>query len=179
MTVNHAAKESERVRWVELSAILCNHAETQNNFLYISGGGIDRALIPPGVTPPWGLTVGIGMVVQIPWTQTNQEHTLTVDLVDADGQPVHVPVGPDQTAPLHAELRFNAGRPPTLAVGEAQNLALALNIPNLAMDRLGRYVFVISIDQTEVHRLDYQVVSPPAMNVNMGGVGPSALPPMM
>lgn len=142
---------------MEVTAVLCNHAESQNNMLYVSGGGVDRALIPPNIPGPWGINVAVGVLIEVPWTQTNQQHTVEIGVIDADDQPVMVPTGPDTTEAVRAHLDFNLGRPPQLEVGEEQTVALAVNFPGLPISRFGRYFFVVTVDGTEVRRLRYTV----------------------
>lgn len=149
---------------MEITAILCNHAEAQNNLLYVSGGGIDRAFVPPNIPGPWNINLAIGINISVPWDETNMEHMLTVDLVDFDFHPVLVPNGPDTTAPVHVEAKFNVGRPPMLETGESQSVSLAINLPSLPIPAIGNYSFVIEVDGQELRRLSYRVVT--------GSVGP-------
>ncbi|SDO72435.1 hypothetical protein SAMN04489867_0418 [Pedococcus dokdonensis] len=160
---------------MELSAVLCNYAEVQNNLLYITGGGVDRANVPPGLTAPYVIGVSIGITLSVPWTQTNQQHKLEMDLVDEDDQPVVVPTG-EAEEPLHAELQFNVGRPPILEAGEAQNISLAINLPGLPLPRLGRYFFVLSVDGTELRRLTYKVATQQGLTIPGGPAGLPRLP---
>lgn len=159
---------------MDTTAVLCNHAESQNNMLYLSGAGIDRVFVPAGSAPPYGVVVGIGIIVRVPWTQTNQPHTVAVELVDEDTRPVEVPQPDGSVAAFAPQMGFNIGRPPTLAVGDEQSVALAINIPGLPLPRLGRFRFLIKIDGTDVQELPYQVLELQSLNV---GVGPTALPP--
>lgn len=144
---------------MELTAILCNHAEAQNNLLYISGGGIDRAFVPPHTAGPWNINLAIGINISVPWNETNIEHTLTVDLVDYDSHPVQVVNGIDTLAPVHVEAKFNVGRPPTLDTGESQSISLAINLPALPIPNIGNYSFIIEVDGRELRRLSYRVVA--------------------
>ena len=153
---------------MELNVILCNHAEVQNNMLYLSGGGIDRTFVPQGSSPPWAVNVALGLTLGVPWTQTNQQHTLSVTLEDADGQPVMVPVEMDSSEPFRADLVYNVGRPPTLLAGEAQNVSFAINLPGFPMPSLGQYFFVISVDGSELQRLPYSIVSQSGMTMGQG-----------
>lgn len=144
---------------VELTAILCNHAEAQNNLLYVSGGGIDRAFVPANTSGPWNINLAIGINISVPWNETNNEHTLTVDLVDFDSHPVLVPSGIDTLAPVHVEAKFNVGRPPTLEIGESQSISLAINLPSLPIPAIGNYSFILEVDKVEHRRLSYRVVT--------------------
>lgn len=148
---------------MELNAILCNSAEVQNNLLYLIGGGIDRTFIPPGASAPYNVVVALGMTLTVPWTQTNQQHTLTVTLVDADDHGVQVPTGPETFEDLRAEMQFNLGRPPQLQTGEEQTVSLAVSFPGLPIASLGRYFFVVTVDGTEMKRLPFSLVTQPGM----------------
>ncbi|UQX10040.1 DUF6941 family protein [Candidatus Mycobacterium methanotrophicum] len=156
---------------MELTALLCNHAEAQNNLLYLSGGGFDRVLIPAGQPGPWPVSLAVGMIVEVPWTQTNQEHSVRIALQDADGHPVEVLTSPTDRQPFGTEIRFNVGRPPQLEVGESQSVALAVNVPVLPFEKLGQYTFVISIDGTELQRLSYRLVGQPGITITPSGLG--------
>lgn len=162
---------------MKLTAILANHAEAQNNLLYVSGGGIDRAFIPPGAPAPYVVSMGIGVQIRVPWTQTNQEHTLHIDLLDADDHPVLVPTGPGTDGPVQVDMKFNVGRPPTLMTGEEQGVALAVAMPGLPLPQLGDYFFAIYIDGSEEERLHYRVAAQPGVTLG-SAFGPAAIPPL-
>lgn len=161
---------------MDVAALLCNYAEVQNNLLYISGAGIDRAFVPAGSQGPFVSNLSLAIQVIVPWTQTNQEHDLLVDLVDEDSHPVLVPQGGDQTAPVQAGLRFTVGRPPGLEIGEDQRMSFAVNMPGLPLPSLGVYVFQISIDGSPVGRVPYKVVTQAMTGTGSGGSGPASIP---
>lgn len=159
---------------MDVTALLCNHAEALNNLLYISGGGIEQTMVPAGAPGPFGVNLALGITVSIPWTQTNQQHLLKVELVDSDGRPVEVPTGPEATTPFLVQMAFNVGRPPGLTPGRAQSVALAVNLPGLPIPGLGDYVFVLKIADVEVARLTYSVI---AQQQNFTfGPGPGQVP---
>jgi hypothetical protein len=160
---------------VKVTAILCNHAEAINNLLYVSGGGITTSWVEPGSPSPYVTQLAIGLMVRVPWTATNQQHKVEVDLVDADDHPVQLPVGPNgETRPLHFETNFNIGRPPVLAPGDDQIFALALGMPGLAVSQLGHYRFLVKVDGSVEDDLSWTVANLPIGNVGMGGA--SGLP---
>jgi Family of unknown function (DUF6941) len=164
---------------MHIDAILCNHAEAVNNLLYISGGGIEISYVQPGSGPPYVCNVGLGLMVTVPWDQTNQQHVVEVELISEDGQPIQVPVTPDRTQPLHARIAFNVGRPPGLTVGDEQHVAVAANLPALPMPALAKYEFIIRIDGHDERRLPYRVMSAPGTQLTTGPAtppGPSQLP---
>lgn len=146
---------------MDLTAMLCNHAEVQNNVLYVSGGGIDRAHIPVGLATPWQVSLGVAMSLEVPWAQADQEHSVRVTLHDADGQPVDLPMGAAGRQQFAMEIRFGPGSVAGTEAGESQRIALALNMPSLQLDQLGRYTFVISVDGVALRRLPYRLVNQP------------------
>ena len=163
---------------MQIDAILCNHAEAVNNLLYIAGGGIEIAFAQPG-PPPYVCNLGIGIMVTVPWGQTNQQHVVDVELLSEDGQPVQVPVSPEAAQPLHAQLAFNVGRPPGLTVGEDQHVCLAASLPGLPMPSLGKYEFIVRVDGHDERRLPYRVAPAPGTQMAAGpgtASGPSQLP---
>lgn len=146
---------------MQIDAILCNHAEAINNMLYIAGGGIDQAMIAPGHAPPYAVTVGIGIMVTVPWSQTNQQHKIEIELLGEDGEPVQLPTGSDSTEFLQMLLTFNVGRGPLLTVGDDQHVCLAANIPALPMPAFGKYEFIVRLDGHDERRLPMRVVPTP------------------
>jgi hypothetical protein len=154
---------------MELAALLCNHAEVQNNRLYLLGGGIDQTVVPAGHPGPWSVSLAIGLSIEVPWIETDRDHVVQIALVDADGEPVEVQVNSTDRKPFDVDLRFNLGRPPLLERGSSQNVALAVNVPALPIEKLGSYAFVFSIDDVELRRLPYRLVRQQTMTVATDG----------
>lgn len=146
---------------MEIDVILCNHAETGENKLYLTGGGVNLCFIGP--TPPHVISLGIGNVIHVPYQMTNQPHELKVRLVDEDGQSVRpfLPETPDQAEPVEVRMPFNIGRPPMIAVGDEQTIAVAANFVNLPLEKPGLYTFIIEIDGVEMRRLPFRATTPP------------------
>jgi len=142
---------------MEMAAILCNHVETPNGLLYVSGGGIDRVTVPAGAPAPWPINVAIAVQVKVPWDSTNKDHQLIIRLQDIDGQDVLLPTGPDTFGPFRAEMNFQVGRPEGLVPGEWQVINLGFNMPLLPIPRLGAYLFSCEIDGEELERARFKV----------------------
>lgn len=158
-----------------LDAFVCNHVEAVNNLLYVSAGGINNGQVPPNINPPYPITVGIGIMVTVPWAQTNQQHKLEIELLTEDGMPVEPPSPPDGTPkPFRLEMSFNVGRPPNVSVGDNQHVALAANLAGLPLPALGKYEFVLRIDGSDERRLAYRLSPlPPSQIVfSMPGTAP-------
>jgi hypothetical protein len=154
---SHARGNMQIREKMQIDAILCNHAEAVNNLLYISGGGISANLVPPGTNPPYLVNLGIGIMVTVPWNLANQQHEVEIQLVTEDGRPVLVPSAPDSTQPVHVRLAFNLGRPPTITIGDDQQVCLAANMPGLPFAALGKYEFIVRIDENDERRLPFRV----------------------
>ena len=131
---------------MRVDAMLCNHAEAVNNLLYVSGGGINITSFPPGLPAPYPVAVALAIQITVPWTQTNQQYKVSIDLIGEDGKPVTIssPAGIEE--PFRFEMAFNVGRPAGLLPGDEQSVALAANLGGLPMPAAGKYEFVINVD---------------------------------
>ena len=102
------------------------------------------------VTGPQPVPHAVGVVLQIPWDQTNVRHHLLLELLDADGQPVLVPTAEGAKSPLRLEGELITGRPAELAPGTPVNVPFAFFQAGLLLSPGGRYVYQLSINgQTE------------------------------
>jgi len=146
---------------MDADVILCNHAETAENKLYLTGGGISMCFVGPA--PPHVITIALGAVIHVPYQMTNQPHTIMFSLVDEDGAPV-APFHADdlpELPPVEVAVPFNVGRPPMIAVGDEQSVALAANFVNLPLSQPGLYSFAVEIDRKPLRSLPFRVSTPP------------------
>lgn len=145
---------------------LCDSAVASEGKLYVQGGGWNMLTPPtfPAVLP----RIGIALTVDVPYTATNQNHTLEIALEAEDGQ--RLSLGPEQVdptsptsipAPGKINAQFNVGRPPGLMPGDAQPIPFALNIDGYVLNGPGAYAFVIEIDGTEMSRLVFRAAQAP------------------
>jgi hypothetical protein len=145
-----------------VNAILCDSATTAEGKLYVQGGG--WSMLGTTLFPFQQPRISLGIVVAVPYTATNQNHTLRIYLVGEDGQRISFGGAsteqPDGEVPGSIEARFNLGRPPTIQPGDAQTIPMAVNLDQLRFDAPGAYSFVIEIDGTEVERLIFRVTLP-------------------
>ena len=159
---------------MDIDVILCNHAEAADGKLYLAGGGVNLSFVGP--QPPHVITLALGIVLHVPYTSTNQGHTLRIALVDEDGQgvvPYHVEGSPPP-APIEATIPFNLGRPPIVSVGDEQTMPFAVNFVNLPLSHLGLYSFIFEIDGTEMKRQTWRVNTAPQPAIPVFGGGPIA-----
>jgi Family of unknown function (DUF6941) len=88
--------------------------------------------------------------IEVPWNLTNQQHTIRLDLLDADGQPVLLP----DHSEVHIEGTFEVGRPPGTPVGTPMVLPFAFPFGPLELTP-GRYQLRLTI--ADEHREDWYV----------------------
>jgi hypothetical protein len=142
-----------------VDAVLCDSAVTADGKLYIQGGGWN--LLGAESFPFRQSRIGIGVVLQVPYTQTNRDHELRLALRHEDEDPTG-----DGGDGVGGVFRFNVGRPPILQHGEPQHVPVALNFDQIPFELPGTYSFVITIDGDELGRLTFRVVGPPAFKAS-------------
>jgi hypothetical protein len=159
---------------VEIDAFLCDHAEAAEGKLFVNGAAINLYWAQP--QPPHLVTVYVAAVVQVPYTATNQPHTVTVRLMDPDENAVRpwAPEGVmDDPGPIEVSTSFNVGRPPTLPIGDSQVFPLAFGF-QFALNSLGLYHFAVEIDGTVMRNLPIRVAAMPQQQQ----FGPASIPGM-
>ena len=118
---------------MKLTMLLADSAQAVNGKLYILGGG--WSLIGPESAPS-----AIAMKIDVPWNESNKRHTLRLDLLTEDDQPVMIPTQIGER-PVQITSYFEVGRPPGLTPGQDLDVALAINIGPLPIPPGGRYVW--------------------------------------
>jgi hypothetical protein len=146
---------------VELDAFLADSAEAVQGKLYALGVGWNAIFVR--VFPAVHSRVSVGIVIRVPYTATNQPHTVRMHLEREDGE--LYPLGESVLTASESEPtevfeiggQFNVGRPPLLPPGDEQMVCLALTVTDLHFDKPSRLTWVISIDGTEMKRLPMRV----------------------
>lgn len=162
---------------MQVNLMLADYATVHQGKLFISGAGINLMVIP--AAEPYRLSFGLGITVDIPWTATNQTHRLRIALVDSDEQivPISTPI-PGANVPEEDQGvilgNFNAGRSPSMEVGEDSIMPLAFQFPGLVVPHPGTYKITMQIDGTDVACARFRVV--PQQPVTFMGP-PIVLPP--
>lgn len=117
---------------------------------YIHGAGWDTIFGAsfPIVHP----VMGVAVRLRVPWTDTNQPHTISLDVLNGDGQSVlaNAPGG-----------QINVGRPPTIPNGQDQVVPLAFTLLSVQLERAGDYVVVVRIDGIDQSRAPFRVAEMP------------------
>ena len=124
--------------------LLADRAEAINGKLYMLGGAWERVGV---VDFGQSLSISVALGILVPWSATNQNHTLALEIRDADGQPI----------PFKVEATFVAGRPPFLN-GETQRMLLAIPSTSVVLPGAGSYVLAASIDGVEAKVVRFSAV---------------------
>ncbi len=152
---------------LSVQGMLCDFAEVSGGKLFISGAGINLIASPVSDGPPYPVNVALALLVRIPWTATNQQHKLKVDLLSDSpgGGPTRVPINAGSAPEGNEEDQgtilalFTAGRSPNMQAGEESLMPVALPMPGVPLPVMGSYYFSIFIDGTELDRVSFRVTS--------------------
>jgi hypothetical protein len=123
---------------VKATLLLSDYAVVSDGKLTIVGGGWSQ-------TGPEPAPFGIGLLIQVPWDQSNTRHTFQVELLDADGEPVVLETDEGDEQPVAFGGDFEVGRPPGLKPGTPLDFPVAMNSTPLPLDP-GRYEWRLTID---------------------------------
>jgi hypothetical protein len=118
--------------------LLADFAQTSEGKLTIVGGGWNIT------APPYGPTA-VAVHIQVPWDQTNRQHSWRLELIDSDGVPVTI-AGPLGEQPVVLEGQFEVGRPVGVQPGTDIGVPIAANIGALPLTPGGRYEWRLSIN---------------------------------
>src|SRR5436309_12939176 len=105
---------------MKVTMLLADAAQAVNGKLYILGGGWSVA--GPDPTP-----MAIALKIEVPWDEANRLHVFTLELLNADGQPVRVPT-PDGDSQIELRGNFEVGRPAGLVAVTPLDTTLASSI---------------------------------------------------
>lgn len=126
-----------------------DHVASSDNKLYVNGGFFNLLRFPafPATLP----TLGIGVVLQIPFQDTMQNHVIGIGLRGPD----------DQVLPLRIEARFRTLPGPEAEFGEAQIVPFGVTIPNVQIPVPGAYQLVLSLDSRQITTFRLRAVQVP------------------
>jgi hypothetical protein len=121
---------------MNVSVVLANFAKVSDNMLDVQGAG--WSFIGPG---PIGFHVG--GLLHCPWHESNQQHRLRVELLDADGAPVS---HPENGNPIAVEGVFEIGRPPGTKPGASVPMPFAFPFGAFELEPGAQYEIKVSVD---------------------------------
>ncbi len=119
---------------MRLTMVLCDAVEQVNGKLYILGGGWTHV-----ATTGASVSMGLGVIIAVPWTDANRRHPISVALMDDDGHPVTMG---DQE--VRNEGQFEIGRPPGTKPGSDLNAVMAFQFGGLVLEP-GGYVWELRV----------------------------------
>jgi hypothetical protein len=131
---------------MEATMLLCDHAQVANEKLYVLGGGWKIVGSPDTPFP-----AALAVLLEIPWTATNERHDLQVQLVDDDGDQVSF-----GDIPVLTQAQFEVGRPPGVKPGSSLNQPMVFKFDGMPLPA-GGYVFELSVDGTVIARTPFRV----------------------
>ncbi len=140
--------------------------------VYVQGGGWN--MLHTQALPTRHPRIGIAAFIKVPYLlATNEPHTLSVHLEDADNNALPMGDAPLGTETPDGKLRrigasFAVGRPVGIEAGDDQIVVLAINLDGLVFERAGTYSFVIQVDEVEAKRLRFRVNLLTAPRVSIG-----------
>jgi hypothetical protein len=148
---------------MEVTAFLADSADAVQGKIYALGIGWNAIFSP--VFPVTHPRLALGMMIQVPYTATNQMHTVTVHLETEDGEHVRLGMnaqpGPEPTPIFELGGSFNVGRPPMLVAGDEQVVPFAMTIDQLHFEAPGMFAWVVSIDGREMKRIPMRLTPLP------------------
>jgi hypothetical protein len=127
--------------------LVADHAEAVKGKLYVTGGCWNQINVSQLPTTHPHLTVAAAL--HVPWQATNQQHTLQLDLVDADHHSL---------LPETLQGSFETGRPPGMRSGDEAVVVIAFNFNSLQLNTAGTHEFVLEVDGTELGRIGFKVM---------------------
>ena len=133
--------------------VLADAAAAAEGKHYIHGAGWDTLLAGnfPAVHP----ALSVAVRLRIPWSDTNQEHMLELDVIDADGKSIL----PETQGPLR--MPFAIGRPAAVPTGTDQVVPLVFNFQRLQFASPGTCAVVMRISGEDMARSPFHVRAAP------------------
>jgi hypothetical protein len=127
--------------------LLADHAEAVNGKLYVTGGSWNQIFAPQFPTRHGHLSVA--MTIQVPWTMTNEKHSLEIRVTDDDAVSI---------LPSKIGGEFEVGRPPGFRPGDDNFLVAVFNVDGLTFPKAGHYAFKALVDEQELGSLRISVL---------------------
>jgi hypothetical protein len=145
---------------MELDAFVADSVVAVEGKLYAQGAGWNVINTPQ--LPIRHARIGLGLIIHVPYTNTNVPHRFDVRLDDSDGGRIALgdapPGSPTDDGKLYGiNGHFTVGRPALLPAGDEQIVVLALNLDGLVFQKADAYNFVVEIDGEERKRLPIRV----------------------
>lgn len=158
---------------IEVDAFVADSVEAIGGKLYALGIGWNT--ISASRFPTRHPRIGVGLIIHVPYTATNQQHEFMLFIESEDGNLVPLgPAGPgadpkttegEQVVRLGGQ--FNAGRPPDLTPGDEQVITIGLQLDGLEFTKPGKHSIVVQVDGTEMDRLTFRLKQRDNLQIQM------------
>lgn len=122
--------------------LVADHAEAVNGKLYVVGGCFDS--IYSAAFPAEHPHMSVAACLHVPWSATNAQHQLQLDVRDADGRSL---------LPEQITGNFETGRPPGMRPGDDTSLVIVFNLNGMRFPQPGRYQIVLGVDGEPLRQL--------------------------
>jgi hypothetical protein len=131
---------------VKATLLLATHAEVREGLLFIAGGGWS-------ICDPEDNDISIALRIEVPWTRTNEELPVVLELLDADGRLV---LDEEGEPLLRIDGSLTLGRPAWLKPGSSISECLAFKCGFLPLEPDSCYVVQLTL--AEETRDDWRAV---------------------
>jgi Family of unknown function (DUF6941) len=128
--------------------LLSDHSESINGKIYSMGAGWNQLRFPE---LPQEFNFSIALGLDVPWDETNHQHTMTLHIEDPDGERLG-----DEFS-----LDFETGRPPGSVAGQEQRIVLSLGA-HTAFSANGPHAVIVKVSDEEIGRTRFYVTKMPA-----------------
>lgn len=108
---------------IRVTMMLADHAQAADGKLNIIGGG--WTMIGPDPTP-----FAIALLIEIPWSLTDQRHTFRLELIDQDGNTLTARSAEGVDEPVALTGDFSVDRPDGVPPGIPFSVPVAINMPS-------------------------------------------------
>jgi hypothetical protein len=123
-------------RGMKVTAMLADFAAAPDGKLTVVGAGWQ-------FTGPQPSPFAIALLIEVPWHLTNKQHTVRLELIDLDGNPV-TPLGDSE--PKWIEMQFEVGRPAGVRQGAYMTVPVPLNHGPMPLPSGGHFEWRITVD---------------------------------
>jgi hypothetical protein len=124
---------------MNVTLLLCDHAEVADGKLFINGGGWDTTSSP---TAPFSVAI----LLWVPWDRTNAALQFRLALFDEDGEPVRQQAPDGTVVPVELAGDFEVGRPPGATQGAALPVPMSFNFGPMGLDAGRRFHWQVWLD---------------------------------
>ncbi len=159
---------------MDSKVLLCDFAEVSGGKLFVTGAGISL-VASSSPQPPYQVNVCLAILVQIPWNETDSEHSLTIELVSEAGGGAQrvmlsdqLPEGADPADRGMIVALFSAARLPIMVDGDESTMPMSIPLFGLPLPQHGPYFFSVRIDGREMDRASFRLVPLPDAQAAQG-----------